>query len=205
MFRHRREKPMADRILVFYGSYRSDRMGIRLADYIVAGLKARGEDAELIDAKAIGLPMLDRMYKEYPPGSAPQPMEALAARIRAADAFVFVTGEYNWGMQPGLKNLTDHFLEEWFWRPAAIASYSAGRIAGARSNFVWHATLSEMGMIVISSTLTVGPIGDALGPDAAPLGAAGSALERAVPRFADDLAWWTQAAKAQRARKAPPY
>jgi NAD(P)H-dependent FMN reductase len=196
---------MADRILVFYGSYRSDRMGIRLADYIVAGLKARGEDAELIDAKAIGLPMLDRMYKEYPPGSAPQPMEALAARIRAADAFVFVTGEYNWGMQPGLKNLTDHFLEEWFWRPAAIASYSAGRIAGARSNFVWHATLSEMGMIVISSTLTVGPIGDALGPDAAPLGAAGSALERAFPRFADDLAWWTQAAKAQRARKAPPY
>ena len=46
-------------------------------------------------------------------------MEALAGKIRAADAFVFVTGEYNWGPQPGLKNLTDHFLEEWFWRPAA--------------------------------------------------------------------------------------
>ena len=62
---------MADRILVLYGSYRSDRMGIRLADYIVAGLKARGDDAELIDAKAVGLPMLDRMYKEYAPGAAP--------------------------------------------------------------------------------------------------------------------------------------
>jgi NAD(P)H-dependent FMN reductase len=196
---------MADRILVFYGSYRSDRMGIRLADYLVAGLKARGADVELIDAKAVGLPMLDRMYKEYPPGAAPQGMEALVAKIRAADAFVFVTGEYNWGMQPGLKNLTDHFLEEWFWRPAAIASYSAGRIAGGRSNFVWHGTLSEMGMIVISSTLTVGPIGDALGPDGKPLGEAGRVLERAFPRFADDLAWWTEAAKAQRARKAPPY
>ena len=45
-----------------------------------------------------------------------------------ADGFVFVTGEYNWGVQPGLKNLTDHFLEEWFWRPAAIVSYSAGRL-----------------------------------------------------------------------------
>ena len=121
---------MTDRVLVFYGSYRSDRMGIRLADYIVAGLKARGEDVELIDAKAIGLPMLDRMYKEYAPRTAPQALEVLASKIRAADAFVFVTGEYNWGMQPGLKNLTDHFLEEWFWRPAAIASYSAGRIAG---------------------------------------------------------------------------
>ncbi|CAN5473192.1 hypothetical protein BH09PSE5_BH09PSE5_03290 [soil metagenome] len=29
---------MADRTLVFYGSYRSDRMGIRLAEYVVAGL-----------------------------------------------------------------------------------------------------------------------------------------------------------------------
>ena len=56
-------------------------------------------------------------------------MEALAAKIRTADAFVFVTGEYNWGQQPGLKNLTDHFLEEWYC-PAAIASYSAGRLAG---------------------------------------------------------------------------
>ena len=196
---------MADRILVLYGSYRSDRMGIRLAHYLVAGLEARGQDVELIDAKAVGLPMLDRMYKEHPPGSAPQALEELASKIKAADAFVFVTGEYNWGMQPGLKNLTDHFLEEWFWRPAAIASYSAGRIAGARSNFLWHGTLSEMGMLVVSSTLTVGPISEALSADGKPQGEAGKFLAKAFPRFADDLAWWTEAAKAQRARKAPPY
>jgi NAD(P)H-dependent FMN reductase len=196
---------MTDRVLVFYGSYRSDRMGIRLADYIVAGLKARGEDVELIDAKAIGLPMLDRMYKEYAPRTAPQALEVLASKIRAADAFVFVTGEYNWGMQPGLKNLTDHFLEEWFWRPAAIASYSAGRIAGARSGVIWHGTLSEMGIIVISSTLTVGPIAQALTADGKPLGEAGQFLDRSFISFADDLAWWTEAAKMQRARKTPPY
>jgi NAD(P)H-dependent FMN reductase len=196
---------MPDRILVLYGSYRSDRMGIRLADFIVAGLRARGEDAELIDAKAVGLPMLDRMYKEYPRGSAPPVLETLAAKIRAADAFVFVTGEYNWGMQPGLKNLTDHFLEEWFWRPAAIASYSAGRLGGARSGFVWHGTLSEMGMVVVSSTLTVGPIAQTLDADGKPVGEGGQALQRAFPRFADDLAWWTEAARMQRARKAPPY
>jgi len=200
-----RSIPVADRILVLYGSYRSDRMGIRLADFIVAGLKARGADAELIDAKAIGLPMLDRMFKEYPRGSAPEALETLARKIRAADAFIFVTGEYNWGVQPGLKNLTDHFLEEWFWRPAAIASYSAGRIAGARSSFIWHGTLSEMGMIVVSSTLAVGPIGQALTAEAKPAGEAGQQLERAFVRFADDLAWWTEAARAQRARKAPPY
>jgi NAD(P)H-dependent FMN reductase len=196
---------MADRILVFYGSYRRDRMGIRLADYLVRELTARGNDVELIDAKAVDLPMLDRMYKEYPKGEAPAALEALAQKIIGADAFLFVTGEYNWGMQPGLKNLTDHFLEEWFWRPAAIASYSAGRLSGARANFAWHGTLSEMGMVVISSTLTVGPISATLDAEGHTTGPAGDALAKAFPRFADDLAWWTEATRAQKARKAPPY
>jgi NAD(P)H-dependent FMN reductase len=145
------------------------------------------------------------MYKEYAKGEAPVAMEALATKIRSADAFIFVVGEYNWGLQPGLKNLTDHFLEEWFWRPAAIVSYSAGRLSGARSNFLWHGTLSEMGMVVTSSTLTVGPISQTLNASGEPIGEAGLALQRAFPRFADDLAWWTEAAKSQRARKAPPY
>lgn len=196
---------MPNRILVFYGSYRSDRTGIRLADFLVSRLRQRGDDVELIDAKAVGLPILDRMYKEYAPGAAPAPMEALAQKIRAADAFIFVTGEYNWGFQPGLKNLTDHFLEEWFWRPAAVASYSAGRLAGARANLLWHGTLSEMGMVVISSTLTVGPIGEALSETGEPTGAGGEALKQSFPRFADDLAWWAEAAKTQRAAKKPPY
>ena len=113
---------MSNRILVFYGSYRSDRMGIRLAQFVVEGFRARGDDVELIDAKAVGLPMLDRMYKEHAKGTAPGALEKLAGQIRDADGFVFITGEYNWGIQPGLKNLTDHFLEEWFWRPVAIAS-----------------------------------------------------------------------------------
>ena len=196
---------MSHRILVFYGSYRSDRMGIRLAQFVVEGLRGRGDDVELIDAKAVALPMLDRMYKEYPKGSAPAALEKLAGQIRDADGFVFITGEYNWGVQPGLKNLTDHFLEEWFWRPAAIASYSAGRFSGARAAFAWHGTLSEMGMVVISSTIAAGPIAHTLSEDGKPMGEAGKALARSFPRFADDLAWWIEAAKAQRARKKPPY
>ncbi|KGI78861.1 NADPH-dependent FMN reductase [Oleiagrimonas soli] len=196
---------MSERILVLYGSYRSDRAGIRLAHYVVDRLQARGAEAELIDAMQIGLPMLDRMYKEHAPGEAPEAMEALAGKIRAADGFVFVTGEYNWGMQPGLKNLTDHFLEEWFWRPAGIVSYSAGRLGGARANLLWHGTLSEMGMVVISSSVLVGPIGATLDADGQPQGDAGALLEKSFARFADDLAWWTEAARMQRQRREPPY
>src|SRR5271155_4714066 len=168
---------MSNQILVFYGSYRSDRMGIRLAEFVVERLRRRGEVVELIDAKAVNLPMLDRMYKEYPPGGAPEQLQRLAGEIRDADGFVFVTGEYNWGVQPGLKNLTDHFLEEWFWRPAAIASYSFSKLSGTRSSYAWHNTLNEMGMVVISSTLTVGPIGETLDDQGDPL-AEGAALTR---------------------------
>jgi NAD(P)H-dependent FMN reductase len=196
---------MSNQILVFYGSYRSHRMGIRLAEFVVERLRRRGDAVELIDAKVVNLPMLDRMYKEYPPGEAPEQLQGLASKVRAADGFVFVTGEYNWGVQPGLKNLTDHFLEEWFWRPAAIVSYSAGRLSGVRAATAWHGTLCEMGMVVVSSTIAVGPIGQTLAADGAPTGEGGTALEAAFPRFADDLMWWVEAAKNQRQRKAPPY
>jgi hypothetical protein len=62
-----------------------------------------------------------------------------------------------------------------------------------------------MGMVVISSTLAVGPISQTLDAHGQPTGGPGDALQKAFPRVADDLAWWTEAARAQRARQAPPY
>ena len=180
-------------------------MGIRLADYLVRRLRDREHEVELIDAQAVGLPMLDRMYKEYRAGDAPINMEALATSIKQADGFIFVTGEYNWGIQPGLKNLTDHFLEEWFWRPAAIASYSAGRLAGVRAASSWHPTLSEMGMVTISSSLAVGPIADTLDVAGNSTGKAGASLDRAFLRFSADLEWWAEAARNQSAHVNRPY
>ena len=196
---------MPDKVLVFYGSYRAARVGIRMANFVTSELRTRGADAELIDAREIGLPILDRMYKEYPKGTAPPKMEELAGKIRAADAFVFVIGEYNWGPQPGLKNLTDHFLEEWYWRPAAVVSYSPGRLSGARASSAWHPILSEMGMIVVSSTLAVGPIAETFDAQGEPIGDVGRVVRQTFGRVADDLAWWTAAAKHQRLLQAPPY
>ena len=131
-------------------------------------------------------------------------MEDLAGKIRDADGFLFVTGEYNWGMQPGLKNLTDHYLEEWFWRPAAIVSYSGGRLSGVRSPTAWHGTLWEMGMVVISSTLAVGPIGQTRRPKA---GRSVKVAKRSNTRsaFCRGSRMVGRGGKSQRKRKAPPY
>jgi NAD(P)H-dependent FMN reductase len=86
-----------------------------------------------------------------------------------------------------------------------MVSYSAGRLSGARAATAWHGTLSEMEMVVVSSTIGVGPIGQTLSAEGEPTGEAGKALEGAFPRFADDLTWWVEAGKVQRQRKAPPY
>ncbi|WP_374125654.1 MULTISPECIES: hypothetical protein [unclassified Sphingomonas] len=51
----------------------------------------------------------------------------------------------------------------------------------------WHGTLSEMGMLVISSTLTVGQVAKALNEAAQPTGDGGAQLAKNFPRFADDL------------------
>src|SRR5258708_16226750 len=115
---------MGNRILVFYGSYRSDRMGIRLAQFVIEGFRARGDDVELIDAKAVDLPMLDRMYKEHPKGQAPERLERLPGHIREAAGFVFITRGYHWGGQPRLKNLTPHFLAKLFRPPPPTPAHS---------------------------------------------------------------------------------
>src|ERR1700755_430038 len=158
-------------------------MGTRLAQLFAERLVGRGHEVELIDAKAVNLPMLDRMYKEYPKGQAPDTLERLAGQIRGGGGVGFVHREYNGGVQPGLKNLTDHFLEEWFWRPAAIVSYSAGRFAGARAATAWHGILSELGRVVISSTIAAGPIAQTLTEDGKPAGEGGQALADALPRL----------------------
>ena len=116
---------------VLLGSVRSDRMGIRAARFVTSLLEARGHEAVLVDPMELKLPLLDRMYKEYAKGEAPAVLEALATLYRRADGFVVVSAEYNNSVPPALKNLLDHFLEEYFWRPSAIVSYSAGRFGGA--------------------------------------------------------------------------
>jgi NAD(P)H-dependent FMN reductase len=196
---------MSRTILVFYGSYRRDRQGIKLARWIVEALAARGDRPELVDAKAVDLPMLDRRHSDYGEGEAPAAMDALAETIAAADGFVFVTGEYNGGLQPGLKNLVDHYLPQFAWRPAAIASYSAGPFAGIRAATAWRTTLGAMGMVVTSTPLSLARIGGAFDAGGQPTGEDGSRIAKAFARFAADLNWWIDAAQAQRARQAPPY
>ncbi|MGH8587944.1 MAG: NADPH-dependent FMN reductase, partial [Gammaproteobacteria bacterium] len=82
-------------LLVLYGSVRSTRQGIKAARFVANQCRERGHEVFLVDPLELRLPLLDKMYKEYPPGGAPESLERLAERVKAADAYVIVSGEYN--------------------------------------------------------------------------------------------------------------
>jgi NAD(P)H-dependent FMN reductase len=186
-------------VAVIYGSVRTERRGIAAATFLQAELARRGHDATLVDPMVQRLPLLDRMYKEYR-GDAPPVLEQLAALYRRADAFLIVSGEYNHGIPPALKNLLDHFLEEYFWRPSAIACYSAGAFGGVRAAMQLRMTLAELGMPSIPSLLPIPRIGEAF-TEAGELADPRQAPR--VARFLDELEWYARALAAERVKGTP--
>ena len=187
-------------IAVLLGSVRRDRMGARAAQMVVRELEERGHEVHLVDPLDLQLPLLDRMYKEHPAGEAPEPLEYLAKVYRAADGFLVVSGEYNHGIPPALKNLLDHFLEEYFWRPSGIVCYSAGGFGGVRAAMQLRMTLAELGMSSVPSLLPVPRIGQAIDEEGL---AMEPAVDRSANRFLDEFLWYASALKQARANGTP--
>jgi NAD(P)H-dependent FMN reductase len=185
---------------VLLGSVRRDRMGIRAARFVMRAIEERGHAPTLVDAMELQLPLLDRMYKEHPKGQAPENLEKLASLYRAADGFVVVAGEYNHGIQPALKNLLDYFLEEYFWRPSGIVSYSQGSFGGVRAAMQLRMTLAELGMSSVPSLMPIPAIQNALSEDGVP---AEERLVKSMARFLDEFEWYARALKAERANGLP--
>lgn len=187
-------------MLVIYGSVRTARQGIRAARFVRSRLEARGHAVTLVDPLEYPLPLLDRMYKEYEPGTAPEPMERLAGHIRRCDAVVVVTGEYNHAAPPALLNLLDHFLEEWRYRPSGIVCYSAGSFGGVRAAVQLRATLAEIGISSIPSMQPIPKVQSAFEEDGTPID---EAWYRRTDTFFAELEWYAEALKAQREKGLP--
>ncbi|KST60252.1 NADPH-dependent FMN reductase [Methylobacterium sp. GXS13] len=185
---------------VILGSVRSDRIGLRAARFLIARLEARGHVAPLVDPAELGVPLLDRMYKEYPAGTAPEPLERLAQLYRGADAFLVVSAEYNHGVPPALSNTLDHFLEEYYWRPSAICCYSAGQFGGVRAAMPLRAMLAELGMPSIPSLLPIPRLQKVLDEAGTPTDAW---IDTATAKFLDELAWYAEALRARRQAGTP--
>jgi NAD(P)H-dependent FMN reductase len=182
-------------IAVIYGSVREKRQGIKAARFIVRHLEARGHNVTLVDAAAHGLPLLDRMYKEFAPGEAPREMQRIAGVLDAADGFVIVSGEYNHSIPPALKNLLDHFQREYLYKPSGIVTYSGGPFGGVRGLVNLRGILAELGTPAIPSAFPISRVQNAFDDD-------GNALEVAyderIVKFVDEFEWYTVALKRAR-------
>ena len=193
-------------VAVLLGSVRSDRMGIRAAKWAVAQLEKRGHEAVLVDAAELKLPILDKMWKEIkkdPPAKYAklhEKLAPLAALYRRADGFCIVSAEYNNSISPGLSNLIDYFLEEYFFRPSAIVCYSAGPFGGVRAAMQLRMMLAETGMSSIPSLQPIPKIGDALSKDGVALT---QALAEKSGKFFDEFGWYMRALKAEREKGVP--
>ena len=190
---------MTFRIPVIYGSVRSGRQGIKVARFVERQLRGRGHEVTLVDPLQEQLPLLERRFKDYQPGTAPATLERLAELYRQADAFVIVSGEYNHSVPPALTNLLDYFLEEYFFRPSGIVSYSSGAYAGVRATVQLREMLCALGMPSIPATFPVPKVQAAASDDGS---ATDPALEQRFGRFAAELEWYAEALKAQREKGA---
>lgn len=180
---------------VILGSVRTERQGIKAAKFVIAKLRERGHEPVLVDPMELDLPLLDRMYKEYPRGEAPEKLERLADLYRRADGFVVVSAEYNQSVPPALKNTLDYFLEEYFWRPSTIVSYSAGRFGGVRAAIALRPILAEMGMPSLPSILAIPSIGKSLDEDGT---ATEDWIDRSAAKWFDEFEWYATALRAKR-------
>lgn len=114
---------------IILASTRPGRKGPAVAEWVMTQAKAHDAfKAELLDLAVINLPFLDE--KEHPrlKKYEHQHTKDWSAKIDPADAFIFVTCEYNFSFPAPLKNALDFLYQEWNHKPAAFVSY--GGIAG---------------------------------------------------------------------------
>jgi NAD(P)H-dependent FMN reductase len=116
------------KLMIVNGSARVGRASDKIQDWVVDILK---EDADLeldiVDLKEVNLPFYD---EPLPPsannGQFQNPKgTAWAKRVAEADAFLFLTAEYNHGPTAILKNALDWVYEGWQFKPAGFVSYGA--------------------------------------------------------------------------------
>lgn len=191
-------KPLS--IAVLLGTVRHERMGIRAARLVVKALEARGHEAVLVDPMKTPLPLLDRMYKEYDAGTAPELLETLATLYRRVDGFLIISAEYNHGIPPAMKNLLDHFLEEYFWRPSGIVCYSQGPFGGVRAAMALRAILAELGMPSVPSLCPIPHIATALDEGGKPTD---PRTQKSLDRFLSEFFWYARALKRERDQGTP--
>jgi NAD(P)H-dependent FMN reductase len=121
------------KLLVVIASTRPGRIGKPIGDWFIGEARSHGGfDVEVADLAEINLPFHDEPAHPMTGQYVHQHTKDWSATVAAADAFVFVMPEYNFGFSAPLKNALDYLNREWAYKPVGFVSYG-GMSGGIRA------------------------------------------------------------------------
>jgi NAD(P)H-dependent FMN reductase len=186
------------KIALIVGSVREKRQGIKVARWMEGKLKSRNHTVYFIDPLELNLPLLNKMYKEIPNPTAQ--LIDLRNKINDAEGYMPVTPEYNRSMSAAMKNTLDYFLEEYYFKPSAIVSYSAGFFGGINATQQLRLVLAELGTPSIPSSFAISRVNEVFDENSKLVD---ERYDKTVVRFLDEFEWYIEALINQRKNGTP--
>jgi NAD(P)H-dependent FMN reductase len=140
---------------VIAASTRPGRRGIAVARWLQQLAERHGGfEVELVDLAEVGLPLFDEPRHPRLQQYAHQHTRDWSTTVSRADAFVFVTPEYNHSFPAALKNALDFLSMEWADKPVGLASYG-GVSAGLRAATALKPVLAALRMVPVVEAVSI--------------------------------------------------
>jgi NAD(P)H-dependent FMN reductase len=140
---------------IISASTRPGRKGIAVARWVQQLAREHGGfDVELVDLAEVALPVLDEPNHPRLGQYVHQHTKDWSATVARADAYVFVTPEYNHSYPAGLKNALDYLSAEWADKAAGLVSYG-GVSAGLRATAALKPVLAALRMLPVVEAVSV--------------------------------------------------
>jgi NAD(P)H-dependent FMN reductase len=143
------------RLHVVIASTRPGRVGSAVARWFFdLATRESAFETHLVDLADFNLPIYDEPKHPRLQQYEHEHTKRWSDSVAAADAFVFVTPEYNYGPTPALLNALNYVYNEWNYKPAAFVSYG-GVSGGLRAVQMTKQTLTTLKMAPILEAVTV--------------------------------------------------
>jgi NAD(P)H-dependent FMN reductase len=143
------------KLLVVIASTRPGRVGLPVGRWFDGQVRAHGAfEVEVADLLELDLPFMDEPNHPRLGEYSHQHTKDWSAKVKAADAFAFVTPEYNYGFTAPLKNAIDYLHTEWQYKPVGFVSYG-GVAGGTRAVQMLKQVLTTLKMTPLFEAVTV--------------------------------------------------
>lgn len=144
------------KLKVISSTVRPGRKGPLVAQWVVEEARKQGNfDVELLDLGEINLPLMNEAVHPIMKQYEHEHTKQWSAKIEEADAFIFVTAEYDYSYPASLKNAIEYLVHEWAYKPSGIVSYSAGAFAGVRAVISLKSDLISLRNIALAEGVNI--------------------------------------------------